>query len=232
MQESNCYAYILPLSNSFADEPLGLLALYFAVSIPVLLTQPLFLHHWLVWNVFLAMLPPLFAWLFARCRIKWLRAVLAVLWGLFFPNAPYLVTDLIHLAYLSFDTRWEGRALYPWLTLMQVGISLFLATAIGLWSLSVMHRTVRNRRGAAAGWTAVGLTCAVSGYAVYLGRFLRLNSWDVLRPLHLLQRVFLHTDGFALRFSAAFGAYILCAYCIFRVFGAAMHSAGPGSQKR
>jgi len=59
-----------------------------------------------------------------------------------------------------------------------------------------------------------------SGYAVYLGRFLRLNSWDVLRPMLLLQRALLYTDGFALWFSASFGAYIFCTYCVFRVFRA------------
>ena len=199
---------------------MGLLTLYFAVSIPVSLTQSLFLHHWLVWNVFLAMLPPLFAWLFMRCRIKGLRAALSVMWCLFFPNAPYLVTDLIHIAHLSFSTRGEELALYPWLTLMQVGISLFLATTMGLWSLSVVHRALQRRCGSVLGWMAVGLICAASGYAVYLGRFLRLNSWDVLQPIRLLRHMLQFTNGFALGFSAAFGAYILCTYCIFLAFGA------------
>jgi len=198
----------------------ALLALYFAVSIPVYLTQSLFLHHWLVWNVFLALLPPLFAWFFMRCQVKGLRLALAVLWFLFFPNSPYLVTDLIHLAHLSFDHWGEGRALYPWLTLMQVGISMFLATSMGLWSLSVMHRAMRRWRGPVAGWLMAGLVCIAGGYAVYLGRFLRFNSWDVLQPLRLLERALRYTDGFALWFSAGFAAYILFAYCIFRIFGA------------
>jgi len=207
----------------------GLLALYFAVSIPVFLTQPLSMHHWLVWNVFLAMMPPLFAWLFARCRVKGLRAALAVLWLLFFPNATYMVTDLMHMHNLTFHAWGEGRSLYPWLTLLQVGIAVFLSTTMGLWSLGVMHRAIRERGGSAAGWAAVGLICAGSGYATYLGRFLRFNSWDVLNPTHLLQRALLYTDGFALRFSAAFGAYILFTYCVFRAFGA-LHSAGHSSR--
>lgn len=197
---------------------IGLLALYFAASIPVALTQTLFLHHWLAWNVFLAVLPPLLAWLFLRIRAKGLRAVLAVSWCLFFPNAPYLVTDLIHMAHLSFKTQGEGLALYPWLTLMQVGTSLFLSAIMGLWSLSVMHHAMRSRFGPVGGWVGVGLVCLASGYAVYLGRFLRFNSWDILHPLQLLQRALLHTDGFALGFSAAFGVYILFTYCVFRVF--------------
>jgi len=199
---------------------MGLLILYFSVSIPVYLTNTLFLHHWLVWNVFLAMLPPLFAWLFLHCRATGVRVALAALWCLFFPNAPYLVTDMIHLAHLSFVHWGEGREIYPWLTLMQAGISMFLATTMGLWSLSVMHRAMRNRWGSLAGWLTVVLNCAASGYAVYLGRFLRLNSWDVLRPDLLLRRALLYTDGFALRFAASFGAYVLFTYCIFRAFGA------------
>jgi len=211
----------------------GLLALYFVVSIRVYYTQSLFLHHWLVWNVFLAMLPPLFAWVFMHCRIKGLRLMLAALWFLFLPNAPYLVTDLIHLAHLSFDHWGEGRALYPWLTLMQTGISMFLATTMGLWSLSVMHRAMGRWRGPVAGWVMTVLVCMASGYAVFLGRFLRFNSWDVLQPLHLLGRAVRYTDDFGLLFSLSFGAYILFTYCIYRAFGA-LHAAmpkGASSQK-
>ena len=210
---------------------LGLLAVYFAVSVPVYLTHTLFLHHWLVWNVFLATLPPLFAWLFIHCRIKGLRLALAALWLLFLPNAPYLVTDMIHLAHLSFDHWGSGRALYPWLTLMQTGISMFLATTMGLWSLGVMHRAIRNRAGPAVGWLSVALICMASGFAVYLGRFLRFNSWDVLQPLRMLERISRHTDAFALQFSASFGAFILFTYCIFRAFGGLhAHSYRPNSK--
>lgn len=197
-----------------------LLALYFAVSIPVALTQSLFLHRWLVWNVFLAMLSPVLAWAFMHCGKRGLRAALAALWCLFFPNAPYLVTDLIHIARLSFGAQAGRLALYPWLTLMQVGAAVFLATTIGLWSLGVMHDAARGRFGSLAGWAAVGLLCLLGGYGVYLGRFVRLNSWDVLRPIHLLQSVLRHMDGDAMRFSAAFGAYILFTYCVYRVYGA------------
>ncbi|MCL2811437.1 MAG: DUF1361 domain-containing protein [Clostridia bacterium] len=209
---------------------IGLLLLYFAVSVPVYLTHSLFLHHWLVWNVFLALLPPLFAWLFMHCRFKGLRLMLAVLWLLFFPNAPYLMTDMIHLAHLSFVHWGEGRELYPWLTLMQTGISIFLATTMGLWSLSVMHRAMRRWGGPVAGWLIVGLVCLASGYAVFMGRFLRFNSWDVLQPLRLLEYTARYTDSFAIWFSAGFGLYILFTYCIFRAFGALRATKTASSQ--
>jgi len=74
--------------------------------------------------------------------------------------------------------------------------------------------------GPVAGWLSVGMICMACGYATFLGRFLRLNSWDVLQPLRTLERIVQHTDAFALQFSASFGAYILFTYCIFRAFGA------------
>lgn len=192
-----------------------LILLYFALSIPVAIIHPLFLHHWLVWNVFLALLPPLFAGLLMHTKQKWLQAALFFLWFSFFPNAPYLVTDLIHIVYLDFSSQ----NLYAWLTLFQIGMALFLASILGLWSLQVIHGSFQKAFGKLIGWGVVLISCIACGYAVYIGRFIRFNSWDIfIAPLTILKTIFSKTNLFALQFSGAFAAYLLFIYSVFYTF--------------
>jgi uncharacterized membrane protein len=134
-------------------------------------------YHFLLWNLFLAWLPylaALWAWAAASGRGP-LRgpqvAAAGVVWLLFLPNAPYLMTDFIHLPTMRFVWWYD------------VGLLLALAWAgclLGVASLHVMRGLVRARLGAAASWAFVLAAVALSGVGIYLGRFLRWNSWDVL----------------------------------------------------
>lgn len=139
-------------------------------------------YAFLVWNLFLAGIPVLFAlvadWSWRSGRK--VAAVLALgLWLLFFPNAPYLVTDLIHLrerppAPLWFDALILGSA----------GVAGLLA---GFASLRIVQVLAERRWRPATSWTFVLAVLFASGFGVYLGRFGRFNSWDVLtRPRELL----------------------------------------------
>jgi uncharacterized membrane protein len=94
-----------------------------------------------------------------------------LLWLAFFPNAPYLVTDWLYLERLK-DQLWYSIGLFTVFS----SCGLLLAVV----SLYLVHTLVRVRVGRAAGWAVVGLAVGLSGLGVYLGRFLRLNSWDLL----------------------------------------------------
>lgn len=137
----------------------------------------------LLWNLFLAWLPVVFADLLAQRRR--LRAgssagqiALAAGWLLFFPNAPYLLTDILH---------WRPRVgAPPWFDLLLLLHFALLGTALGFTSLRTMRRCV-----AAAGglrWTPVFTVMALglASFGIYLGRFQRFNSWDVLTAPHRL----------------------------------------------
>jgi uncharacterized membrane protein len=143
-------------------------------------------HFFLVWNLFLAWLPLLFAWLaYKSLRRPFLVVGLAFLWLLFFPNAPYLVTDLIHLRHLEPIPLWYDLILLFDFAL----VGLFL----GLVSLRLMQAVVETHLGRPVSWLFVLLTLGISSLGVYIGRFLRWNSWDLfLRPLTLLQDVIAH----------------------------------------
>jgi uncharacterized membrane protein len=142
-------------------------------------------YIWLGWNLVLAWVPLLLALAISRRhapggRPSWPpSAALGVAWLAFFPNAPYLVTDLIHL---------RSRAFMPlWYDAMMVFAFALTGVYLAFLSLWLVHRLVERRFGPGAGWTFVAAVAGLSGFGVYLGRYPRWNSWDVVaRPGELL----------------------------------------------
>jgi uncharacterized membrane protein len=142
-------------------------------------------YAYLVWNLFLAWLPLLFA-LLARDTYReeggrnWRFCCLATAWLLFFPNAPYIFTDLIHLS-----TQYYAHF---WVDLMLILPCALTGLVLGFLSLYLMHDIMARLAGQLAGWFFIATITALSGFGVYLGRFHRFNSWDVLtRPVQLYQ---------------------------------------------
>lgn len=136
----------------------------------------------LLWNLFLAWCPVMFAlaaWALHRSSSPRLfMAPFLAAWLLFFPNAPYLVTDLIHVRISDGRLQVFDAALLS--TFGLTGIALAYA------SLYLVHDILRERLGARLAWVAVAGSLAAASVGVYLGRILRLNSWDaVLEPLLL-----------------------------------------------
>lgn len=140
-------------------------------------------YSFLVWNLFLAWLPFLFALLAHALdqrneRRDWRFAGLAAAWLLFFPNAPYIFTDVIHLTG-AFHRHF-------WVDLSLVLLCALTGLVLGFVSLYLMQAVVTRRFGRALGWCFTGGAAALGGFGIYLGRFLRFNSWDVVaRPLKL-----------------------------------------------
>ena len=170
-----------------------MLALMFASLITVALVGARifitrnFGYAFLVWNLFLAWLPLCFALLVgekfrAGEHRNWRFAALAGAWLLFFPNAPYIFTDFIHLLYGHYQRFWVDLTLI--LTCALTGLVL------GFVSLYLMQSVVRRLYGWLASWLFIGGVAGLSGFGIYLGRFLRFNSWDVIaRPLKLYHGV-------------------------------------------
>jgi uncharacterized membrane protein len=136
-------------------------------------------HTGLLWNLFLAWLPmlsALIAYNLYRRRFSISTVVVVastVIWLLFFPNAPYLLTDLMHLSYpMNNVPFWYDLILY-------IAFS-WNGFFLGLVSLYLMQTVVRRMVGPVGSWIfAVGALGAGS-FGIYLGRFLRWNSWDIL----------------------------------------------------
>jgi uncharacterized membrane protein len=136
-------------------------------------------YRFLVWNLFLAGVPLLVStglrYMNRRQSNAKIQLALFGLWLLFLPNAPYILTDILHLTRDSLAPAWYDLALL----LSCAGTGLLF----GYLSLSDVHSMVAKKFGATAGWLFAMSSLILSGFAIYLGRFLRWNSWDVvLRP--------------------------------------------------
>ena len=185
----------------------------------VLLTgRGLFLF--LAWNLFLALIPYGLSTLLGLAKGP-LRARLLLpvgaAWLLFFPNAPYLITDLFHL-----DTR-PGIPL--WYDLALILSCAWNGLMLAYASLTDMQALVRQRLGFAAGWGFAVLALLLSSFGIYLGRYLRFNSWDVLsNPLTLFYDILdrlLHPLSHAGTWGVTmvFGVFLVLGYGTVRLLG-------------
>ena len=132
----------------------------------------------LQWNLFLAWLPMIAA-LAAynvgkrRGRRGWpLILPFLAFWLLFFPNAPYILTDFIHLSPVGDVPLW-----YDLILMIAYALT---GVFLGLVSLYLMQSLMRRAFGSVASWVFTIGVLGVTGFGVYLGRFPRWNSWDIL----------------------------------------------------
>jgi uncharacterized membrane protein len=160
-----------------------------ALALSVLMTATLVavrVHHtgaptfgFLLWNTALALCPLAATTLAVRAERCGARgavvfACLAV-WLLFFPNAPYMVTDLIHL-----HRRPDAPV---WFDLALLASCAWNGLVLGFVSLRDAHGIVARRAGWIGGWVFAAAALGLAAFGIYLGRYPRWNSWDVLtRP--------------------------------------------------
>jgi uncharacterized membrane protein len=177
-------------------------------------------HAVLVWNLILAWVPLGLALLVydrAEHRRPVGAVVLAAMWLLFFPNAPYIVTDFVHLR------GSEGMAW--WYDLVLIGTVATTGLLLGFVGLYLVHVVVRRAAGAAAGWAFVAAALALSSLGVYLGRVWRWNSWDALvSPWSVIERLahaFANPNPRPVVFMLAFTLFLTATYAAFyRLAGA------------
>lgn len=177
-------------------------------------------YAFLLWNLFLAWIPLGMAYIVSSAKKR--RYVLitvplaAILWLLFFPNAPYILTDLQHLGH--------PRAGVPlWFDMLLINWFAWTGILLGVFSLFIMHDIVRRILGRTAGWVFVISVSTLSGLGIYMGRFLRWNSWDLLfRPLELLQELIqyaLNPSMQSIIFISIFSAFFIFIYITLYAFG-------------
>jgi uncharacterized membrane protein len=133
----------------------------------------------LLWNLFLAWIPFVLALRVhdsyrRRTATLWLWAG-GLLWLVFFPNAPYIVTDLKYLR------TWSGAPI--WYDAVMLSAAAGCGLVLGFASLYLMQGVVRRALGTVNAWLFAIAVIVLSSFGVYLGRFQRWNSWDVFtRP--------------------------------------------------
>jgi uncharacterized membrane protein len=228
------------LGHRFAVAIIGLLAAASLVCLALLAFRMWYsdsMHYWfLAWNLALAWVPFIFAGIAyklsssARTIAYAAVVVSAAVWLLFFPNAPYILTDFLHLGSM-------GDIMPGWFDVLMLFWFAWTGLMLGVVSLYLMQDIVRRALGVTASWVFAVLVAGLGSLGIYVGRFLRWNSWDLLRrpgPLadELVGRV---TDPGnqprLLGFTLVFALLFLFVYVAVYIFATLAHeprrNAGP-----
>jgi len=135
-------------------------------------------YLFLVWNLFLAWIPLIISSYINQSQNKYLQWLSLTGWLLFFPNSLYIITDLVHLR--------ERQNVPLWFDCILLISSILNGMMMAYASLNKIENYLRLKL---PRWkcNAILFICFfLSSFGIYLGRFLRLNSWDVFtNPSHL-----------------------------------------------
>ncbi|WP_139488042.1 DUF1361 domain-containing protein [Brevibacillus dissolubilis] len=166
-------------------------------------------------NLILAWIPLIFAlgihllWQW-RQKVNVMMLILAVPWLLFLPNAPYIVTDIVHLTYIKENVP-------PQLDVLMHVFTSFTGLFLGFVALYLVHEIVAASLNKLWGWLFALFVQILCGIGVYFGRFLRWNSWDFFyAPQQIiadLERVI--NDWVAAAFVGGFSMFLICTYAVF-----------------
>ncbi len=146
-----------------------------------------FFGVFLIWNLFLAWIPFLFAISLtknnAACSSRLKKIMLFGGWLLFFPNSPYILTDLFHL---------HLRAEVPlWFDLIFILSFAWNGLLLGYASLFEIQHFMKARLSNFTVNCFVGILMILCSFGIYLGRYPRWNSWDIItNPIDLLSFIF------------------------------------------
>ena len=141
-------------------------------------------YIFMIWNLLLAFIAPLLAWwLIERLKKhRWSQPkqlLITTAWLLFLPNSFYVLTDFVHLR-----ETFEASLVYDIVMFTSFAISGLI---LGYLSLFLVHEALIKRLGQKTAWQIISLVLFICSFAIYLGRFTRWNTWDVLlKPAGLL----------------------------------------------
>lgn len=162
----------------------GLLILSLAIGILSIVRLGYFgstSYLFLLWNVFLAWIPFCIAYaLWFRNPKKSIGTLGIVLWLCFFPNAPYVISDFIHLLN-------GGSSSTIWFSMIQVFLAAYTSVLLALFSIYFMKKYAQGKFSPILIRIGVWIAIVLSCFGVYLGRFERVNTWHIISsPLDLL----------------------------------------------
>lgn len=144
-------------------------------------------HIYILWNMFLAFLPLVFSYLlisstYKKKLTKFWFVIIGLVWLFLLPNAPYIVTDLIHIG--------EGRTVPALFDSFALFSSALAGLLMGLYSISQVEKAVALRYSNRISSIVVAVVLVLTSFGIYIGRFLRWNSWDVIaNPFSLFEDV-------------------------------------------
>jgi uncharacterized membrane protein len=167
-------------------------------------------YIFLPYNLLLAWVPVWFCTHLFQPTSKLRFALIFTGWLLFFPNAPYIITDLLHL---------KPRAGCPfWYDSMLIYAHAFTGFILGMLSAIIIYARLRQFIKPLFARGIMLFAMLASGYGIYIGRFLRWNSWDVvLNPFSLVADMARHLMSPA-QYPGAYGVTLVTGVLLYLSF--------------
>jgi len=170
----------------------------------------------LIWNVFLAIIPyAITIYLNTTPNLSKLKLIFwSIIWLAFLPNAPYIVTDLIHIRI--------GNDALLWLDILVVLSFALSGLLVFFMSIIDMQRLVKCKFKKTPIATLTIIILFLCGFGVYLGRFLRYNSWEIISQpqilfldvLNIIIAPFQNFDAWL--FTLGFGMFLVVGFWMFK----------------
>lgn len=174
-----------------------------------------YFYLFLVWNLFLAYIPFGITYAVKQYQSRYFYGLFLV-WLAFLPNAPYILTDIFHLNKQNNMPQWFDLLIV--LSFALNGVLLFFI------SLNAMYSSLRLRFSKIKTDGMMVVILFLSAFGIYIGRFLRWNTWDVVaNPLQLFRSVteiFLYPSRHprAWGFTLGYGILLLFIFQFLRIF--------------
>lgn len=163
----------------FLKQLINYLLISSVISLIILAGRIIFITDWafyfITWNLFLAWVPFILAYYLYYFALKkgiYIQTTLFVIWLLFLPNAPYLITDFIHL------TTWYKLPI--WYDIILFTSFAWNGIILGFVSIFLVENFLKKITTTKKTNILINLSLFLSCFGIYFGRYMRHNSWDVL----------------------------------------------------
>ena len=178
---------------------------------------------YLIWNLFLAWIPLILSiiinYIYAYHKSSGTKSFYMLgfgfLWIVFYPNAPYIITDFIHMKGIQYYFTEIGYRMnyLIWYDFIMISLFIFTGFLIGFVSLYLIQMMLIDRFNSVVGWIFVAGILFLSSFGIYLGRFIRWNSWDILfNPKTLVTSLLTSFNEYAIEFTISFGLFLILMY--------------------
>jgi uncharacterized membrane protein len=200
---------------------------YLMTSVIFTLLDTSSLSLWLGFNVILAGIPYLtIMWVHKRFinqegTLDIWNILLLIVFVLFLPNTFYIITDFIHISTLEFyqeltyGTTSYFEAIEPYILVTHILFSALIGIYYGSKSLLRLHEILKQIMKSKSLNTTIFIVILLSSIGIYIGRFLRLFSWDILNPFNVFDLFFNDLSVFSMWFIILF---IIIQYACYFIF--------------
>lgn len=154
----------------------------------------------LIWNMVLALVALDLSVLVKLSKTKLMTAIFFLLWLFFYPNTFYMLTDIVHMHFVS-TVLWERSSLILFMLYVP---SILLGVMAGILSVRYVFQGLKLKNPYLRLFL-IGVLSGLSSFGIHIGRYARLNSWDLFtRPLVVVEEILAVVSREALPFIIGF----------------------------